>query len=228
MTFSNSYKTGGFVSLWAPRWAVPGTYLLWRSQYGFGPVFRVVDVTQDQNFTYVRTNLPGSFPTYVEGASDACAPCSQVYLQQLAVTLNSLSQAPAAIPLYSHSKRTYTASASGVTGASPVTVWGKLSMVNLNVTTPSTSALKFQLSQFNNWPLLQLSGSLSYLASQVNMQIAGERTINPTSVSGGAIGDILSLPGAGALFLGPSHSGPTFTAAASGSPSVTVEILSDE
>ena len=30
VTFSNSYKTGGFVSLWAPRWAVPGTYLIWR------------------------------------------------------------------------------------------------------------------------------------------------------------------------------------------------------
>ena len=232
VTFVNGYKSGGFVGLYAPRWAVPGTNLLWVGAQGTGPVFTVLDVTQDQNFTYIKTNYPGGFPAYA-GARLAirvhpapkftCRNCTG------STDMQDLSNAPAGAPLYSYSKRTYTA-LSGTKAQATVNLWGNLSSAKFNVTTPYSGAgsLQFQLSQNNNWPMMTGQGTVGNFAPAINMNIAGERTLTPSGISGMQAQDKVGIAPAPATLFGPSHSGPSFSAATSSSAQITVELITDQ
>lgn len=231
VSFSNAYKSGGVVGLYAPRWAVPGTNLLWVGSHGTGPIFKVLDVTQDQNFTYIKTDFPGGFPSYA-GARLAIRvhPAPKFTCKNCSGSIDALdlSNAPAGAPLYSYSKRTYSAAA-GTVPALRVGLWGKLRTAKFNVTTPysGTGSLQFQLSQFNNWPIIS-QGTVSTFGPGINMRIGGERTLTPTGVTGMQTLDKLGVPPSQATLLGPSYSGPTFSAATQSSAEITVELTTDQ
>lgn len=232
ISFANAYKSGGFVGLYAPRWAVPGTNLLWVGAHGTGPIFRVLDVTQDQNFTYVKTDFPGSFPAYA-GAKLAirvhpapkftCSNCSG------SADVLDLNSAPAGAPLYSYSKRTYSA-LTGTTAAPKVALWGTLKAAKFNVTTPysGTGALQFQLSQFNNWPMMSSQSTISNFGPGINMAVAGQRTVTLSGVTGMQSQDKLGVPPNPGTLLGVSNSGPVFSAATQSAAQVTVELTTDQ
>lgn len=232
VAFVNGYKSGGFLGLYAPRWAVPGTNLLWVGAQGTGPVFRVLDVTQDENFTYVKTDQPGGFPAYA-GARLAirvhpapkftCRNCTG------SIEMEDLSNAPAEAPLYSYAKRTYTA-LSGTKALSKITLWGNLTSAKFNVTTPysGTGSLQFQLSQNNNWPMMSGQGTLTNFAPTINMNMAGERTLTPIAVRGMQSLDKMGVAPSPATLVGPSHSGPSFSASTSSSAQITVELITDQ
>ncbi|MBK3665339.1 hypothetical protein JJE66_29420 [Bradyrhizobium diazoefficiens] len=232
VSFVNAYRSGGVIGLYAPRWAVPGTNLLWVGAHGTGPIFKVLDVTQDQNFTYIKTDFPGSFPAYA-GAKLAirvhpapkftCSNCSG------STDALDLSNAPAGAPLYSYSKRTYSA-LTGTTPAPRVPLWGPLKSAKFNVTTPysGTGSLQFQLSQFNNWPMMSSQTTIANFGPGINMAVAGERTVTLTGVTGMQSLDKIGVaPNPGTL-LGPSNSGPTFSAATQSSAQITVELMTDQ
>jgi hypothetical protein len=232
VSFVNAYKSGGFIGLYAPRWAVPGTNLLWVGAHGTGPVFKVLDVTQDQKFTYIKTDFPGTFPAYA-GAKLAIrvhpAPkftCTNCSGSADALDLNS---APPGAPLYSYSKRTYSAAA-GTTPGPRVALWGPLKSAKFNVTTPYSGpgALQFQLSQFNNWPIMISQSTVSTFGPSINMGVAGQRTVTPTGVSGMQALDKLGVLPAPATLVGASNSGPTFNAATSSPAQITVELTTDQ
>jgi hypothetical protein len=229
-SFANSFKSGGFISLYAPRWAVPGTYLLWVGSQGTGPVFRVLDVTQDQNFTYIKTDQAGGFPAY-SGAKLAIRvhPAPKFTCRNCSGSNDALdlSSAPAGAPLYSYSKRTYSAS-SGTTPGLKVNMWGKLSSAKFNVTTPASGPLQFQLSQFNNWPVMDGRGAVANFGPAINMAVAGQRTVTRTGVAGMQTQDKLGVPSDPAMMLGTSYSGPTFNAATKSSAEITVELVTDQ
>lgn len=233
VSFSNTYKGGGVLGLYAPRWAVPGTNLLWSSPVGVGPVFKVLDVTQDQNFTHIYTNWPGSFPTYMSNAKLGIRvhPAPKFTCRNCTGNIDvvDLSGAPAGAPLYSYSKRTYTAS-SGATPGPKVTMWGKLSSAKFSVTTPYSGpgSLQFQLSQFNNWPMMSGSTSITNFGPAINMAISGQRAITPSNVTGMQTQDKLGVPSLPAMFLGASYSGPIFNATTSSTAQITVELMSDQ
>jgi hypothetical protein len=107
-------------------------------------------------------------------------------------------------------------------------MWGTLTSAKINVTTPGTAPLQFQLSQFNNWPVMNDAGAISYFSPVVNMAIAGERTLTPTGVSGEQTFDQLAVPPNPTMFLGTSFSGPMFSAATAGSAQVTVELIANQ
>lgn len=232
VSFVNAYRSGGVIGLYAPRWAVPGTNLLWVGAHGTGPNFRVLDVTQDQNFTYIKTDFPGSFPAYA-GAKLAirvhpapkftCNNCSG------SADVVDLNNAPAGAPLYSYSKRTYSA-LTGTTAAPRVPLWGALKSAKFNVTSPysGTGALQFQLSQFNNWPMMSSPTTVSNFGPGINMAIAGERTVTLTGVNGMQSQDKLGVPPSPGTLLGASHSGPIFSAATQSSAQITVELITDQ
>ncbi|WP_164937552.1 hypothetical protein [Bradyrhizobium guangxiense] len=232
ISFVNAYKSGGVVGLYAPRWAVPGTNLLWVGAHGSGPIFKVLDVTQDQNFSYIKTDFPGSFPAYA-GAKLAirvhpapkftCNNCSG------SADVVDLNNAPAGAPLYSYSKRTYSA-LTGTIAAPRVPLWGALKSAKFNVTTPysGAGALQFQLSQFNNWPMMSSPTTVSNFGPGINMAVAGERTLTLTGITGMQSLDKLGVPPNPGTLLGPSNSGPTFSAATQSSAQITVELMTDQ
>ncbi|HXH44025.1 MAG TPA: hypothetical protein VNK51_09290 [Bradyrhizobium sp.] len=232
VSFANAYKSGGFIGLYAPRWAVPGTTLLWVGAHGTGPTFRVLDVTQDQNFTYIKTDFPGGFPSYA-GARLAirvhpapkftCTSCSG------SAEVLDLSNAPPGVPLYSYSKRTYSAS-SGTSPQGKVNLWGKLTSAKFNVTAPYTGngSLQFQLSQFNNWPVLTSQGTQAMFGPGINMAIAGQRTLTSSGLSGMQSQDKLGVLSEPTLLVGPSYSGPIFSTTTQSSAQITVELTTDQ
>ncbi|MBJ7401786.1 MAG: hypothetical protein JHD07_00140 [Bradyrhizobium sp.] len=232
VSFVNAYKSGGVIGLYAPRWAVPGTNLLWVGAHGTGPVFKVLDVTQDQKFTYIKTDFPGSFPAYA-GAKLAirvhpapkftCVNCSG------SADALDLNNAPPGAPLYSYSKRTYSA-ATGTTPGPRVPLWGTLKSAKFNVTTPHSGpgTLQFQLSQFNNWPMLSSQSTVSNFGPAINMGVAGQRTVTPTAVNGMQSLDKLGVPPSPATLVGASHSGPMFNATTGSPAQITVELTTDQ
>src|SRR5262249_35927435 len=109
------------------------------------------DATQDANFTYIQTTLPGTLPTWGTGivpdriqqhiAYNAtfrnCTGCN---------TVLSLSQAPAARPLFEYAKHVHVGFiGSGLENGGPSNqeylwtfVWGTLVSVTVNVMRPYT------------------------------------------------------------------------------------------
>ena len=109
-------------------------------------------------------------------------------------------------------------------------MWGNLAGANFNVTTPYTGPglLQFQLSQFNNWSVINGAGAVSSFGPAVNMAIAGQRTLKSSGASGAQVHDKLALPPNPTVFLGASSSGPNFTTASGGSAEITVELIADQ
>jgi hypothetical protein len=228
----------------AVRWAVPGTNLMWTSITESETAFRVIDVTQDANNTYVRTSLSGGFPSVPIGGDNKLfirvhpAPkftCTNCIGSTDAI---DLSQAPAGVPLYSYSKRTYSGGILGTTPAPTFMIWGALSSVKFNVTTPYTGMLGTMtmnaISPFNYTTIKVDMSTFNYGNGPIiNLKAAGERFVTPSNVTGAQPGDSgLAVPEA-VWFVGLQGAGPNFSADVSAEPpaiwpTITVEIVTDQ
>jgi hypothetical protein len=222
----------------AVPWAVPGTNLMWRGDMGSQTGFQVVDITQDDTNTYVRTNLEGGIPV-----TDAATHRVRVHPAPKFTCTNctgnpdvvDLSQAPAGAPLYSYSKRTYTGS---LNGAAPVfEMWGKVSSIKYNVITPYTGVRATLgmnvISQFNRYRTIKANGAMFDYGPSINLKIAGERVVTPSGVTGAKPGDGgLSVPEA-VWFTGRQDQGPAMWAdvgseSSSVWPTISIEIMTDQ
>src|SRR5262249_22315517 len=101
-----------------------------------------------------------------------------------------LAQAPAGAPLFSYSKRTYTANSSFV----PFNMWGKISSMKMSVTTPYTGTQSSP-----HWyaasAAIKADGSSMIYNPSINLKVAGERDVTPSSVTAPQVGDSgLSVP----------------------------------
>lgn len=204
------YTMSGGVIRWplsnkAIPWAVPGTYFCF-----FGhkecetPFYQVLSVTFDATDTIVRTTAPGGFPTVPLGTGTLglkVHPCP-VWRGSGNVgcaDILDLNQAGAqGKPLYSYSKRSYTAG--DLNSASyAFQVWGLLSAINMNVTqlyTGTQLTLTAEaLGQFGG-SVLSVDRTVEITYDPVlNLKQLGQRTITPGAVSGQSGDTLGSAPG---------------------------------
>lgn len=194
-------------------WAVPGANVNFSVFGDYGPTFQVVDLTQDANYTYIYTTLPGGFPlaplgTSILGTSGVaygavahpapkfnCSGCTGI---ATIVDLNNVGAQ--GLPIGSYSKRTYT----GANSAPPaLPIMGLVVSTSATVNTAYTGAsgtLGF------GWPSNLTTVGLSSFNSvspYVNGKIASAtpRVITPIATSGAQTGDSLAPYGAGSWFL---------------------------
>jgi hypothetical protein len=220
------------------RWAVPGATLIWRGQYGWEGEFKVLDVTQDANNTYVTTTMSDGFPSLgaVNLALNVDPAVNSTFINDTgSPEALSLSQAPAGSPLYSYSNHTYT----GNFGNTPsFEQWGKLVSIKIDVTKPYTGSKPSldveALGQFGSF-VLNPNGSISEIDPTINLKVAGERDITPTSVTGLQSGDNISAPGpitfTGSLnaFMGLNGTLADISSDDPSTwPSVSIEIVTDQ
>lgn len=234
---------GGYISNYAPAWAVPGSNVLWKGTKEAESVFHVVDVTQDATNVYIQTNLAGGFPTLpgLNAVQDHPAPkfnCSGCTGTDPAVA--SLAQGPADVPLWSYQTYTY-GGALGTTTQPVFRVWGNFSTASFNVTNAYAGAgtLTFTLSQFFNWSVVDSTGSLVSYGPTVNAKIACNRAVTLTTVTGSCVpaasdSGLLPPDTVTSWFPAASNSGPKYSADVSAScpgvncPSVTVTIQTNQ
>ena len=220
------------------RGLVPGTnFILGNpSVYAIG---QVTDVTQDFDNIYVATSFTSGFPssfTPVQYSTHpapkfTCVGCSGELIEQF-------NGCTAELPLFSCLARTFTGSATGTTVKPRSIMWGYLSSLTMNVTTPYGGAgnLSLSLSQFNNWSgfdiptgASQTFGSTFGGGPSVNMKIGGSRTVTTSGVTGAQSLDSLFSPGSNFWFRGQQSSGPVFSAnTPSDSPVATVTITTNQ
>lgn len=122
--------------------AVPGGTYFWQGSAGIATSFYITDITQDASNTYYHTNLAGGFPTIAGLApnytvqthpapSFTCTNCSG------SPDMVDFSGAPAGIPIYSYSSRTYNGDDYDPPGP---TMWGYITSLTVNTTTAYTGA----------------------------------------------------------------------------------------
>lgn len=226
---------GGFEN--PTRGLVPGTWLF----IDYKAMCQITDVYEDGTSCYVQTNLPGSWPFTVTQLRCSSAPkFTMRNCTGTAPELEDWNQAPAAIPLYSYSKRTYVAGASAATpSSSNPLVYGKLVTMKFTVTSLFTggTALAFNQSQFDNGRYLKQSDySLkSDLKNTINMKTGLNQTrvvANAVAGSNAQSGDSLfDFSALGSVwFYIASNSNPNFTANVSNgdTPTVVVEWIMDQ
>ena len=216
----------------AVRWAIPGTNLFWSGTFLSETAFRIIDVTEDATNTYIQTSLAGGFPALPMsngklGIRVHPAPkitCSNCTGGAAAV---SLSQAPAGAPIYSYSKRIYTGDSSFTSHA----IWGKVTNIKFNATTPYTGATNPIRMEFVQG-IVKSDGSAAFYHPFIDLRTAGLRTVTPSGVTGAQSGDsALALPDPSTWFA--HRANPAFQPTISGEPSsvwptVTIEIITDQ
>jgi hypothetical protein len=213
-------------------WAVPGANIAWTGHYDFeGPVMQIKDVTQDTNNTYVITSMNGGFPALQLGNSPHIGvrthPAPQFTCTNCTGSADALdlSGAPPGVPLWSYSSRTYTSASA----AALVPVWGQL--VSIKVVPMIAYAGSFPIRFSFDDPFIALVNTTSTprWTPAINPQIAGERDLSPTTISGAQLGDSLTPPGPGTWILSDQIT-PKFNSHPSdiGSTSVTVTIQTDQ
>ena len=152
---------------------------------------------------------------------------------------------PAQSPMYSCQNFTYTGGASGTTPGFTPALWGVLNTFTFTNNAPytNTGALTWQISQFNNWPMLKTDLTIvTYGASPngqaiVNTRLpsscsplsACTRKLTASRTTNTQTGDTITVPPSGALFGGPASSGPIFSAnTPSESPQVTIGLMTTQ
>jgi hypothetical protein len=248
---NNTYTMSGGVIVvpntqGAVSWAVPGTNLMWRGQYDSQTAFKVVDVTQDANNTYIKTNLSGGFPTlpltsgmlFIHAHPAPKFTCRNCTGSEDAV---DLSQAPVGAPIYSYSKRTYDKTTLKGIGTG-LSLWGNPISIGFNVTTSFAGTqiplLLHGLAPFDN--LKTIGPASNYTVTDygplVNLRQVGNRVVTLSGVTcNGSAGlcsddDALTLPNSTQSWFVGSYA-PTIYTDVSGDPSnfrVTIEIKTDQ
>jgi hypothetical protein len=212
-------------------WAIPGANITWQGRFDFeGPVMQVLDVWQDSSNTYVATSLTGGFPALPLGTGTNIGvrthPAPQFTCTNCSGSADAidLSGAPAGAPLWSYSRRTYTA------GAVPVVIpiWGQLTSLKMTTTTAygGSSSINFSIDAF----IAMLNTiSVPVWNPMIDPKVIGERDVSPMTVVGGQPRDNLPPPGVGAWLLNNQIT-PHFSSLPSdiGSTSVTVTIQTNQ
>jgi hypothetical protein len=254
ITIPNAYSRSGccLYSEIQTQSLVPGHYAFFLGAGGGGTVpqlgraFKVVDVTQDVDNTYIQTNEAGGFPTgawTTNGLSIQPHPAPKLTVVNAAGadTALAFNGCPAQAPIYTCQNFIFTGNASGSTFTyySP-RLWGELDTFTFtnNVPYTNTGALGFTLSRFANWQVLKTdltTASFGVTASsggQINTTLpssggGGTRTLTPSGATGTQSLDSLTATAAGALFGGSGQ--PNFSAnTPSDSPQVTVTLRTNQ
>jgi hypothetical protein len=225
------------------RWAVPRANFFLKVASGTYALGQVLDVTQTLTNTLIATSFTSGFPTAPGGSIGSISPhaaasftCTNCTGNTNAVALSDPSCA--GLPMYSCMVLPYTGGASGTTPGALMPVIGSLASITM---TPhplygGAGTLTWALSQFNNWPFFKISdgSSISYDNAGggplINMMVGDNvaRIITPTTVTGGQSGDVLNAPGFPIWSYRGGNSAPLFSANTSGSPVLTLKMLTNQ
>jgi hypothetical protein len=227
-------------------WAVPGanaTFALYNGNLlTEGSPFTVTDVTQDASNTYIHTSLSGGFPSVPKDSTTGLSiyghPAPKFTCTNCTGSAGAidLAQAPAGAPIFSYSKRTFTGDQLPIWAGqalSYASIWGTVVSVKINVTKPYTGAqATLTLNALGPYGISAIGrdGSQTGLNPAINLKIAGERDIFPSSVVGTQSGDIISVPGVMWFEAGyaPTVSADISRESPSVWPTVTIEITTDQ
>lgn len=192
------FKTSGFIE----QWAVTGMRLFFYDPVvGSLGCFRIIDVTQDVTNVYIYTDwIQGGFPNRVYGVNQLwliAHPASICTVRNSSgcIEIVDLSSAPAGVPLYSYTKRSYTGS---VAAGNYWQMYGKISRINVIVNTPYTGATgTVNLTGFLGNLIKIGDFSDSSYAPTINLKAAGTRSLDcrsgyPAVWSGVQSGDSLA------------------------------------
>jgi hypothetical protein len=197
----------------AASWAIPGANIFLSGLHGVVETLgQITDVSQDATFTYVTTTFPGGYPADVTTLSTHPAPIFTLTgsMSSSDAQVASLAQAPPGAPLYSYQTYTYPGTiGTGVQG--PFILWGLATLVDINVTSPSSGAATFKLSQFDNWPVY-VSGSQTNFGANVDAHTVADNNVTPSST----------------WFGGEANSGAQFTSNPGAGASVTVTMQTNQ
>jgi hypothetical protein len=208
------------------RYFVPGTWLTFDDKY----MDQVTDVYEDGTYFYVQFRRTTDWPfTPVSRLKvHNCPDFTMTSCTGTAAQVEDWNQAPARIPLWSYSKRSYIADGTGTTVKAKPFILGRLSTAKFNVTTPGS--VTFNESQFNNWTVYKSDYTTYSFGPTIACVNGGLRTITGATTASGAQGSdsIPDLTSIGHLwFAGVSNSGPIFSANGSNAV-ITVEINTDQ
>ena len=223
------------------RCFVPGTWVLFDDKY----MDQVSDVYEDGTYCYVQFANTTDWP-FTPVVNLQVHPMPDITIRNCTGTayeLEDYNQAPARMPFYGYSKRTYVAGATAATAppaaARPVLI-GKPTSIKLTVTSLFTggSALTFNQMQFTNGRYLKTSdySLLSNFGNTINMKTGLNQTrlvANQAAGSNAQTGDTLfdfSALGGDAWFYVNALSSPVFSANVTNgdTPTVIVEWIMDQ
>lgn len=208
------------------RALMPGTWVSFDDKY----IDQVSDVYEDGTYCYIQFANTTAWP-FTPVVQLAAHPCPDLTVRNCTGTapeLEDFNQAPERIPIYSYSKRTYTANGTGTTVKPTIPVLGRLVAAKYDVTTPGS--VTFKQSQFDNWQVLKSDYTTYTYPPNIACVNAGLRTVRAATTATGAQGSdsIPDLTSVGHLwFSGGGFSGPQFTANGSNAV-VTVEFVMDQ
>lgn len=190
--FSLSY--GGAIRQGAVNiWAVPDKYIHWYGSRGRSGIFKVTDVTQDADCTYIATDQAGGFPT-IPTTAGVGVQIKTLGAQRIRASglsgssiYNEQLNYPASYdkPLFSYFKKSYTGSDSATKPDNAATV-GLLSSIVIDVVTPYTGALGtlfIHLHEFATNMRWLVDGSEAFWDYGVNAKVAGRRVITLANTS---------------------------------------------
>jgi hypothetical protein len=160
---------------YAIKWAVPGTNVCWQDLDRVAmSMFRVIDVTQDANWVYVKTDQTGGFPTYSTHLWLRTHPCPNYTGSGNSGATTALNSTG---PLYSNLQYTCTGTARAQGGDY---CWGDLRSLTIAVNTPysgATNPLIFNPLGSFCWTTKHSDGSLVNWVPGVDAHVTGTRTI---------------------------------------------------
>jgi hypothetical protein len=172
----------------AVRWAIPGTFVKWQGQLDAVGIFKVVDVTQDANFTYVHTDQTGTWPPLPLIAGKLSVATfgvqSQVVARCSGVRLADQYSLPGAQnkTAGSYFDQTFTGSPSPLPTLIPMI--GNVVSVMIDVKVPYTGTIQptlfFHYTQFDNGAVVDSAGNLVTFGPVVDAKVFGKRMILPT------------------------------------------------
>lgn len=222
ITCPNSLSTGS--AEYIGRVLVPGTNVFWQGSEAAEGLFQVTDITNTITNMIITTSAAGGFPSVpYHGSGELRAmphPAPSITSSSgsgdpIVLDWNA---APVGTPLFAYSNRTYTPNnlSGGVGPGGLVTQWGPIDTLTFSVPTPFTGTgggVNFNLSQFNNWPILTNAGSFTNYGPIIDTTNGATRIITQSGVTGGQAGDGgLAVPDATlTYFPGPSNVGPTLS-----------------
>jgi hypothetical protein len=222
----------------AKRWAIPGAKMFWTGAgSNLGPTFVVKDIREEGGKIVVRTDLPAGAPSAPRGTRGELGvrvhPAWRVTFRNCTGSpdVEDLSGAPAGQPLYSYSKRIYSAADDGDLQKQPyLSVWGRLVGLKATVLEPSAGAGN---ADFLHIVLQTVEGGKTRQhALDVDLRTAGERVVEPAQIGGARPGDKLhTLPADAWIMLGRAFLYKNKSAAAAEPatlPVVSVEFVTDQ
>lgn len=253
ITIPNAYSLSGDYEI-ATAQTLPGNYMFWKgsggggTSYQYGRALKIVSVSQDIDNTYLTTSESGGYPTgawTTLGLSLAYHPAPTFSAINMTGSDVAKSYSGCTTPMHSCQNFVHTNNTTG--GAlSPFRPFllGELDTFTFtnNVSYTGGGTLNWQISQFNNWPILKTdltqvsygnpTTDLANGQSLINVKLPTScgsctRTLTKSGASNTQTGDTVTRPPAGALFGGSSLSFPVFSTGVNGAK-MTVTMKTDQ